>query len=212
MARAALCFLLTGTCALAACSSPDPGALSSGSGPRVQLGPNGAVEEPGDIDSGTPATGTSSPTSSGGSSSSSGGTSTSDAGAAPSTDILQHCVDDINSYRAMIDLPPYARSSALEAFAATGAQSDSQTGEAHGHFISTNGGDGIASAENEIPGWPLSQYGSTTAVVDQGMQMMWAEGPGGGHYENMASTQYTQVGCGIYVTSDDSVWVTTDFE
>jgi hypothetical protein len=43
------------------------------------------------------------------------------------------------------------------------------------------------------------------------MQMMWAEGPGGGHYENMSSTQYTLAGCGTYTTSDGNVWVTTDF-
>jgi uncharacterized protein YkwD len=144
------------------------------------------------------------------SSSSSGGASAGDDAGTDSD--LQHCVDVINSYRATLsDVPAYTRSSSLEQFAAVGAEDDSQTGEAHGHFISTNGGNGVAYAENEIPGWPENQYGSITAVIDQGMQMMWAEGPGGGHYDNMSSTQYTQAGCGIYVTSDGNVWITTDF-
>jgi hypothetical protein len=26
---------------------------------------------------------------------------------------------------------------------------------------------------------------------------MWAEGPGGGHYENMRSTRFTSVACGF---------------
>jgi hypothetical protein len=118
----------------------------------------------------------------------------------------------INSYRATLSgAPPYTRTSALEQYAAAGAQDDSQTGTAHGHFTSTNGGNGVAFAENELPGWPLSQYGSVSSVIDQGMQAMWNEGPGGGHYENMTSTQYTQAGCGIFVASDGSVWITTDF-
>jgi hypothetical protein len=120
-------------------------------------------------------------------------------------------VDDINSYRATINAPPYARAADLEAFAATGAEEDSQSGNAHGHFAATNGGNGVAFAENEIPGWPLAQYASVEAIMDQGMQMMWAEGPGGGHYENMSSTQYTLAGCGIYTTSAGDVWITTDF-
>ncbi len=108
-------------------------------------------------------------------------------------------------------MPPYTRSSSLEQFAATGAEDDGQSGEAHGHFVATSGGNGIAFAENEVPGWPEDQYGSVADVIDQGLQMMWAEGPGGGHYDNMASTQYTQAGCGTYVTPDGSVWVTIDF-
>ncbi len=204
MTRASLLFFL----ALAACSAPDPGSLLGG--PRVQLGPNGAVEQgPGSGAAGSTTTSSSGGSSSGSGSSSGGSSTATDAGA--SADVLQHCVDVINSYRAKINVPAYTRASALEQFAATGAQSDSQTGQAHGHFVSTNGGDGVAFAENEVPGWPLAQYASVTDVVDQGMQMMWNEGPGGGHYDNMASTDYTQAGCGLYVTSDNSVWVTTDF-
>jgi len=207
MTRASLLFFIPFSSALVACSSPDPGSLTGG--PRVELGPNGAVETTG---SGASSSTTTASTDGGTTSSSSGSTTTTAPEAGTSTDLLQHCVDVINSYRAQINVPAYTRSSALEAFAATGAQSDSQTGEAHGYFVSTNGGNGIAFAENEVPGWPLDQYGSVTAVIDQGMQAMWAEGPGGGHYDNMASTDYTQVGCGTFVTTDDSVWITTDFK
>ena len=31
--------------------------------------------------------------------------------------------------------------------------------------------------------------------------MMWAEGRGGGHYDNLAG-RYTQVGCGVFVQTD----------
>jgi uncharacterized protein YkwD len=192
-------------------------ACSSGTGTRAELGPDGVVIGSGSASAssssssgGSASNGSAISASGSSSSSSSGGASAGDDAGADSD--LQHCVDVINSYRATLSgVLPYARSSSLEQFAAVGAEDDSQTGEAHGHFIGTNGGNGVAYAENEIPGWPEDQYGSITAVIDQGMQMMWAEGPGGGHYDNMASTQYTQAGCGIYVTSDGSVWITTDF-
>jgi uncharacterized protein YkwD len=120
-------------------------------------------------------------------------------------------VDVINSYRAKINVAAYTRASDLETFATAGAQSDSQSGTPHGHFTSTSGG-GVAFAENEVPGWPLAQYGSSVdTVIEQGLQMMWNEGPGGGHYENMSSTQYTSAGCGYAQTASGDLWVTMDF-
>ena len=128
----------------------------------------------------------------------------------PAADDLQHCVDVINSYRAKLGRTPYKRSSALEAFAAEGAKEDSKSGSPHGHFMATSGG-GIAWAENEIPGWSLADSGSVRAVLDDGLKMMWDEGPGGGHYENMSSRSYKEVGCGIYVTPSKDVWIVQDF-
>jgi len=123
---------------------------------------------------------------------------------------LQHCVDVINQYRATNGKAPLSRSSAIEAYAAEGAQYDSAHGSAHGHFMATNGG-GVAWAENEIPGWDTSfGNGSVLGVVDEGLQMMWEEGPGGGHHDNMNGS-YTEVGCGIFVTGSNEVWVVQDF-
>ncbi|MGZ3452905.1 MAG: CAP domain-containing protein [Polyangiales bacterium] len=135
-------------------------------------------------------------------------------GGAPSPPVMdagaktheQHCVDVINAFRAKIGRPALARSSALETFAAAGAKADSESGDPHGHFIATSGG-GVAWAENEVPGWP----GEIDSVIEDGTQMMWDEGPGGGHYENLSSSSYKQVGCGFYVTPGGDVWVTQDF-
>jgi uncharacterized protein YkwD len=126
------------------------------------------------------------------------------------TSDLQHCVDVINGYRAKVGASPLARSSALEAYAAAGATSDSQTNQPHGHFITTAGG-GIAFAENEIPGWPLASYQTTANVIERGTLLMWNEGPGGGHYQNLVNTSFTQVGCGVHATTAGAVWVTQDF-
>jgi hypothetical protein len=42
--------------------------------------------------------------------------------------------------------------------------------------------------------------------------MMWDEGPGGGHYENMASPNYSTVACGFSATSGSSIWALQNFQ
>ncbi|HVJ21852.1 MAG TPA: hypothetical protein VM686_40890 [Polyangiaceae bacterium] len=39
---------------------------------------------------------------------------------------------------------------------------------------------------------------------------MWDEGPGGGHYDNMAG-DYSEVFCGFYTTPDGEVWALQNF-
>lgn len=169
--------------------------------------PSGHDAPPSSLDSSKP-----SPIDSGTTPVDSGGT-TIDTGApavdSGETDDDRHCVDVINGYRAKVGKPPLARSAALEAFATEGAKSDAATGTPHGHFTATSGG-GVAWAENEVPGWPLADSGSVRAVIDEGTKAMWDEGPGGGHYENIIG-DWTQVGCGTFVTASGDVWVTQDF-
>jgi uncharacterized protein YkwD len=117
------------------------------------------------------------------------------------------CVDETNRYRAMVGKPPITRSDALEAYADVGAQQDGTTGNAHGHFSATNGG-GISFAENEIPRWP-GGAGDVRQVITEGLALMWSEGPGGGHYENMIGN-HAKLGCGVYV-GGGAITVVQDF-
>lgn len=110
---------------------------------------------------------------------------------------LRFCVEETNRYRASVGVGALSQSSALESYAATGARVDGVAHAGHSHFNSTNGG-GVALAENLIPWWPLADYGTVQEVMRQGLAKMWAEGPGGPHYQNMAG-RYTQVGCGVYI-------------
>jgi len=113
----------------------------------------------------------------------SGGSAPGAGGGAPGTTAngdVQHCIAAINAYRAQAGLPDLVESASIDAYAAAGAASDARTGSAHAHFAATRGGNGVAFAENEVPGWPLAQFGSVTGVLDAGMKMMWNEGPGGG--------------------------------
>ncbi len=121
------------------------------------------------------------------------------------------CLDTINAFRAKVGLPPVAWSKSLEAFADQGARYDSERNVAHGHFSAFSKGAVPSDAENAVPGWPLKSYKTVSAVVAKGAEMMWAEGPGGGHYENIRGSQ-TLVGCGIYVTPAGAVWVLHDFK
>jgi len=114
----------------------------------------------------------------------------------------QDCVDTINRYRASVGLPPYARWTDGEACASGEARKDAQSMQAHSAFASCG-----EFAQNECPGWP----GPPDAMIGQCLQMMWMEGPGGGHYDNMTSKSYTQVACGFYVLGDGSVWAAQDF-
>ena len=128
-------------------------------------------------------------------------------------DELQHCVDVINSYRERDGVPPLVRDPSIEAYAMEGARYDAENYDTcgpHCHFRTTGGG-GVAIAENEIPGWPLAWYGSVNAIIEQGTQDMYNEGPGGGHHDNLVNPNFTRVGCGIYVTPDQKVWIVQDF-
>lgn len=118
----------------------------------------------------------------------------------PYSSDLDYCVAHTNEYRASIGRRALVRSEALEAYAAAAAPSDGAARAVHRYFRKTNGG-GVAFAENQIPWWPLPPYGSVREIIRHGLAMMWAEGRGGGHYENIAG-RYTQVGCGLFIESD----------
>jgi hypothetical protein len=104
---------------------------------------------------------------------------------------MAFCVDEINRYRATIGLSTLARSGVLEGYATQSAEVDHAAGQPHQHFLETHGG-GVALAEDELLLWP---NGGARAVIQQGLGQMWAEGPGGDHYQNMIGP-YSEVGCG----------------
>jgi len=130
---------------------------------------------------------------------------------------LQFCVDENNRYRATLGVPPLTRSAKLEQFAQVGARLDYEARTAHQHFTASKGVPGAQrSAENEIPGfsgWSLRQQKTVHAVIAAGLASMWAEGPGGGHYENMKNAALHNVGCGVFIAANvnQDVTVTIDF-
>ncbi len=104
-----------------------------------------------------------------------------------SAGFAQTCVDEINRYRAGLGLTALKRWTEIEACSDTESASDGRTGSAHGAF-----GKCGEMAQNECPGWD----GTPETMIKGCLKMMWDEGPGGGHYEAMASRRYTMVACG----------------
>jgi uncharacterized protein YkwD len=116
---------------------------------------------------------------------------------------LTYCVSRTNDLRATLGRAALSRSSALEAYATSAAESDGRNHTPHRYFDQTRGGNGTASAENLIPWWSLGRHGSVLAVMQTGIAAFFGEGPGGGHYRNMTSTHYRSVGCGVFVNGDE---------
>lgn len=114
----------------------------------------------------------------------------------------EKCVDIINQYRAKKGLPPFARWTDQETCSNGEAESDAKSGKGHGSFPRCG-----EMAQNECPNFG----GSITDGLPKCLAAMWAEGPGGGHYENMASTKFTKVACGVYAVSSDKFWSVQNF-
>ncbi len=116
--------------------------------------------------------------------------------------VQQQCVDIINNYRASVGRPPLARWTSAESCSDAEALSDGQSDTPHGAF-------GMCGefAQNECPGWP----GPESELIVGCLDLMWDEGPGGGHYDNMENPQYTEVACGFATMSDGSIWAVQNF-
>lgn len=213
-----LAFVLVGL-GMLACSGEDatPGggdAGSSGSGGTRNGGIAGSRNNGA---AGSTSSNGGSSSSNGGSGSSSAGTSSSNAGSGTSGssgggddmygDARKRCVDRTNELRASIGLGPIPRLESAEACADGQAKSDSESGKAHGAFDDcldqVKNWSGVA--QNECPG-----YGSVEQALGGCLDMMWAEGPGGGHYDNMTGKS-THTACGFYTTPQGKVWMVQDF-
>jgi hypothetical protein len=145
---------------------------------------------------------------------SSGGGMTGSAGSAGSStnpndpygDARTRCVNRTNALRATKGLAPIPILTKAEPCVDGQAKADSESGKAHSAFNACL--DQVkwkAAGQNECPG-----YGSVEDTLTKCLDMMWAEGPGGGHYDNMVGGS-THTACGIYTTPAGKVWLVQDF-
>lgn len=133
---------------------------------------------------------------------SSGGSGESSTVAEGGSTAAEICVATINEYRKTKGLAPYARWTEAESCADGQAKSDGDRNAAHGAF-----GKCQEQGQNECPGW----QGPPDTMIPKCLEAMWAEGPGGGHHDAMASTRFTKVACGFATTSKGSVWSVQNF-
>src|SRR5687768_16063345 len=124
----------------------------------------------------------------------------------------------LNDYRSLVGAPPLVMDAQLNAFATQGSQELLQNHVPHGHFqnasnagtlFTTDGFQGYAAENQGDPhGWPP---GTIENQIDQILAAMWAEGPGGGHYENMIRASLQRVGIGLVLTGTGQLYFTNDF-
>jgi hypothetical protein len=128
-------------------------------------------------------------------------------GADPYGDARIRCVDRTNALRATKGLAPIPRLASAESCVDGQAKSDSESGKPHGAFDAcldqVEKWKGVA--QNECPG-----YRSVESALGGCLDAMWAEGPGGGHYDNMVGNS-THTACGFYTTPEGKVWMVQDF-
>jgi hypothetical protein len=136
-------------------------------------------------------------------------------GAASDDPAVQHCVSTINSYRSQAGVPPIQLSSTLSMFSQAASEALAAGGAPHQYFIdASNSGTLFSSgfcggaAENQAPGWQVT--GSLNDTIDAVLQAMMAEGPGGGHHDNIVSAGNALVGVGL-VVANGSLYFTNDF-
>lgn len=125
----------------------------------------------------------------------------------------------LNYYRGLVGAGPLIMDTQLNSFALQGSQELLQNHTPHGHFqnamtagtlFTTDGFQSYAAENQGDPhGWPVRA--DVNAQIDEILAAMWAEGPGGGHYENMIRGSLHRVGIGLLLDGTGKLYFTNDF-
>jgi uncharacterized protein YkwD len=133
---------------------------------------------------------------------------------------MKYNLDAINLFRAGLKDPkvrPLALDIDLSNFAFAGSQELMSDHIFHKHFtdagqlLFTIYGFRIFAGENQGPSFGQPRAASVNVQIDQILKAMIAEGPNGGHYQNMANPIFTRVGIGLVVDGNGALYLTNDF-
>ncbi len=142
-------------------------------------------------------------------------------------DQFQHRnLDDINMYRATLNIPALLLDQQLCTFALAGSKQLSQDHSPHAHFIAagnngtlwTSGFKSMAGENQGDPnGWTVLNQNPVTnelMQIDAIQKAMFNEGPGTGqahgHYMNMMNAKFKRVGIGL-LEVNNKLYLTNDF-
>jgi uncharacterized protein YkwD len=141
------------------------------------------------------------------SSSGSGGDSGDDAVLA---DARAYNLAKVNQYRAQAGVAPLHADAALDAFAQAASTELSQDHASHKYFAdhATTCACGVMAENQGAPGGWIA--GPIHAQIDQVLDLMMSEGPGGGHHDDIVSPKATRLGVGI-VNPGGTMYFTNDF-
>lgn len=136
----------------------------------------------------------------------------------PNDPVVKHNVDRVNAFRAQKGLAPLLYDAKISAFAHAGSERLARDHSPHAHFAANAQGApgfGSRSAENQgdpsgVPSMAPDPITNGRKQVDVMLELMMAEGPGGGHHDNMMNPAYRRIGVGI-VFSGGKMYMTNDF-
>lgn len=125
-------------------------------------------------------------------------------------DARKYNLDKINAYRAMNGAGALVLDASLNDFAQAGSVELSQDHQPHQHFKTaypTCGCSVNAENQGDPNGWTVAPIHDQ---IDQILQLMMSEGPGGGHHDNIINPQWKRLGVGI-VNPGAKLYFTNDF-
>lgn len=146
----------------------------------------------------------------------------------PADPLVKYNVDAINSYRKKHGAPMLKYDAKISVFATTASKQLSKDHKAHNYFNAHikdqlgsedakkgKSGFGSRGAENQgdwdgVPRMEKNDLENGKKQIDVMMKLMYDEGPGGGHYENMINPKFKRVGIGL-VYAGDKLYLTNDF-
>ena len=130
-----------------------------------------------------------------------------------------HTLAVVNMYRAQVGAPPLELDPLLSQFALAGSVELSQDHIFHQHFFKNvtlgKNGFGFMAAENQGNpyGWMVDNSDpvkNELSQINDIQAMMFGEGPGGSHYDNMVNPDYTRLGVGLLEVKNQ-LYLTNDF-
>lgn len=136
----------------------------------------------------------------------------------PGDPLVRFNLELLNEYRARAGVRPLLYDATISAFALAGSKELAQDHEPHAHFRAHAEGApgfGSRSAENQgdpngVPPLSPERVSSGKKQITLMLKMMFDEGPGGGHHDNMLNPRYRRVGIGVYEPGG-TLFLTNDF-
>ncbi len=124
----------------------------------------------------------------------------------PSDSLIRYNVDRVNAHRAKKSLPPLLYDAKVSAFALAGSEQLARDHTPHAHFAAkAKGSDALGSraAENQgdpsgVPAMDTDRVKNGQRQIDVMLDLMIAEGPGGGHYDNIMNPKLRRIGIGLF--------------
>jgi hypothetical protein len=136
----------------------------------------------------------------------------------PKNPLVRYNVELLNEYRRRAGVRPLKYDAKISAFALAGSRELAANHRAHAHFARNAKGSpvlGTKSAENQgdpngVPPLDRDPIESGKKQIALLLKLMFDEGPGGGHHDNMLNPAFRRVGIGLY-ESGGRLYLTNDF-